>query len=244
MEMKGLFLMNLAIVEDEETARNQLKECIRRFFDERKLAYSIKEYVSGDGFLKEFSVGMFDMIFMDIEMPGMNGMDSSIRLREIDKDVTLVFVTNLSQYAIKGYEVDASDYILKPLKYDSFYLKMQRIYKRCLPKPKKVLPISSNGEKIILSLDGLLYVSSDDHLLTYHTENGNYDCFGSMKAVEKTLEGGSFFRCDSSYIVNLGKISKIVKNSILLANGDEISISRPRKKDFLDAYHTFLIQEK
>ena len=127
---------------------------------------------------------------MDIEMPNMDGLSAARRMREIDSNVALVFVTNLARYAINGYEVSALDYILKPLDYDAFYLKMQKVLRYCQTQQQRrqqSVVIPTAGGNIHLPLSELLYVEVVSHTLIYHTLSHDYETYGTLKNVEKKL---------------------------------------------------------
>ena len=124
--------MRIAVVEDEEICRRELRSCIEEFMgrDGREWGTpEISEFSDAEAFLSGYR-SVYDIVFMDIEMPGMSGMRVAEKLREMDGDVTLVFVTKMAQFAIKGYEVDAFDYILKPVNRQRFFSTFSRILKK------------------------------------------------------------------------------------------------------------------
>lgn len=122
-------MINVAIVEDEDCAANNLSEYLNTFGRQNNTEIKAERFRDAISLLTGYS-GKFDIVFMDIELPEMNGMDAAKKLREIDMSVTLVFVTNMAQYAVKGYEVGAVDYIVKPVSYYDFSLKLRRILYR------------------------------------------------------------------------------------------------------------------
>ncbi len=120
--------MNIAIVEDTDADAENLESCINRYMKENNLCCTVKRFKDGMDFLDKYS-SIYDLIFMDVDMPYKNGINVSAKLREIDEAVTLVFVTRLKQYAIDGYSVDASDFLLKPIVYDVFAFHFKRVLK-------------------------------------------------------------------------------------------------------------------
>ena len=178
---------------------------------------------------------------MDIEMPNMDGLSAARRMREIDSNVALVFVTNLARYAINGYEVSALDYILKPLDYDAFYLKMQKVLRYCQTQQQRrqqsvVIPTADGNTHLPLS--ELLYVEVVSHTLIYHTLSHDYETYGTLKNVEKELSPHGFFRCNSCYLVNLQYIRRIDGYTVYVGK-TPLAISHPRRKDFLAAMTQF-----
>lgn len=152
--------------------------------------------------------------------------------------MTLIFVTSLAQYAVQGYAVDALDYILKPVNYPAFVLKMQRAVDRCERKKERWLLLNTNSGIVHLKEAELHYVEIFDHHIRYHTQQVSYDTYGTLKSVERSLPPRSFFRCNNQCIVNLRYVKKIEGYTVMV-EGKEFTISRMRKKAFLEQLHRF-----
>lgn len=234
-------MYKIAIVEDEENFSNQLKEYIAKILTEKGVIFEIDAFSNPDYFFRVFNK-QYDLIFSDIDMPEMNGYDACKKIREIDNDVTIVFVTQLTQFAIKGYEVDAVDYILKPLNFESFNLKIERILHHIKKKNSGSFIISlSSSEKVTIKYSELIYIASDDHFLEFGTEKDIYNSFGTLKKYEESLNQ-NFYRCHSSYIINLAFVMKLDKTSVIMKNGKEIPISRNRRKEFVQNLQNFYLR--
>ena len=121
--------MRLALVDDDAEICSLLRAYVQRYNTEYGTSISTYDFTSGSDLLHNYERGVFDVIFLDIEMPGINGMETATQIRRIDDAVALVFVTHLAQFAVQGYEVQASDYIIKPLSYFDFAMKITRILK-------------------------------------------------------------------------------------------------------------------
>lgn len=232
-------MIHIAIVEDETEASEQLKKYLYRFGKENNETFQIHVFADGFQFLTKYQA-VYDIIFMDIEMPLMDGMNVAYKLREIDQTSILIFVTNLTQYAIKGYEVDAMDYILKPVNYAAFSMKIRKAILKCKPQSALKLRISTKTEDICFSLSSLIYIESHGHQICYHTEQGDYEAYGTLKAVEEKLPGEHFFRCNSGIIVNLNFVSGYNGLDVVLGT-IHLPISRARKKEFTKAFHQYFI---
>ena len=162
----------------------------------------------------------------------MNGMDAARKLRELDKNVMLIFVTNLTQYAISGYEVEAFDYILKPINYYDFALKLSRALRR--------LPDLSTANILFSMIDGMFtinpsdiyYAESAGHHVIYHCKDRDYTQYASLTAAESKLSAYHFVRCNNCYLVNLSHVQKVKGYTVTVA-GTELQISQPRKKSFI-----------
>ena len=126
-------MIHAVIVEDDKQAASKLNDFLRLYFDKRNLSFHVTIYSNAVDFLSDYSY-KYDVVFMDIEMPLMNGMEAAKRLRELDHNVCLIFVTNMMQYAVKGYEVDAIGYIVKPIDYFVFDVNMNKVVDRLAKK--------------------------------------------------------------------------------------------------------------
>ena len=137
-------MIKIAVAEDEIEMSNQLLKYIKQFFDENDLDYSVMVFDNAIKLLDNYDFS-FDLIFMDINMPLLNGVEASKKLREIDSEVTLIFITSLAQYAIKGYEVNAFDFILKPVAYYNFAMKLTRTLDKLSKEDAKTLVINNKS---------------------------------------------------------------------------------------------------
>lgn len=230
-------MLQIAIVEDDRKAAELLTEHIRRYGGETGEELTVTHYENGDSFLCS-DPKTWQIIFMDIEMPDMDGMETSRRLRQADKNAVLIFVTNLAQYAIEGYEVGALDFILKPVNYFSFKLKMSKAVSAVRLRQQECFSVNNDGGVWFIKSSELCYVEVMGHNLVYHTVNGAVKTTGALKSEEKRLEGMGFFRCNYCYLVNLRYVSG-VKGNLVTVHGEELEISRNRKKPFLERLSEF-----
>lgn len=224
-------MLKIAIVEDQPSASQRLTEFLQRYANENGDAFNITIFSDAMDFLGSFRQ-IYDLVFMDIELPGMDGMTAARRLREQDSKVKLVFVTNLAQYAADGYEVDALDYLIKPLYYGNFELKMRRILAHWHENDESVLVTRQSGYQR-LALSEVRYVEVRGHKLSYHTENGVVSGSGSLLETETKLHPKGFLRCNQCYLVNPRHIKEVGGYTIVMVGGDTLQISRPRKKAFM-----------
>lgn len=222
----------IAIVEDEQECADELQQFLDRYADERHLTFQTVHFKNAVQFLENYSAD-YHLVFMDIQMPYLSGMDAAHRLREIDSNVLIVFLTKMAQYAIQGYSVSAYDYVVKPVSYYDFALKMSRVVRKLSGQPRgHTIILSANEGKCRLSTDDIIYIETQGHHLVYHVvQDKTYTQYATLSAVEKKLSEFHFARCNSCYLVNLKYVQRI-KGYTVLVNGIELQISQPRKKEF------------
>lgn len=224
--------IKIAIVEDEKEMLENLASMFDLYTKETGTIFKLSLYSNSYDFL-ENAKDYFDIVYLDIKMPGMNGMELAKKIREKDENVMIIFVTSLSQYAIEGYEVRALDYVLKPVKYPEFKIKITRALENIVDKEEKsILLNDQNGGglfKVNISL--ILYIETEGHTLIYHLKDKTYKKYQAMKDCEKDLKDYGFIRINTSYLVNRRYIKGIKNNSIVLFDETNLLISRPRVKE-------------
>ncbi len=230
--------MRIAIVDDERAMREQLEGYARRWAEEKRTPLETVLFDSGDALLKAWD-GKFDIVIFDIDMPGTNGLDAARQIRETDGDVVILFITNIAQYAINGYEVDAVDYVIKPIGYYDFALKLHKAVRRAERNRGSVLYIDTVNGPAALETDSILYVEVMGHYLVYHGAGGEYRVRASMKEHEDFLRGYHFARCHKSYLVNLKHLKGMTASEVL-AGDLSIPLGRAYKDTMLAEYMNYL----
>ncbi len=225
-------MIHIAIVEDDAHDKARLKKCLKKYEDEMQQRFEITEFSDGEDITTNYTA-KYDLILLDIEMAFMNGMSAAQRIREVDPDVELIFITNMPQYAIQRYKVNALDYMLKPISYFSFTETMNKALKRIGNSEKKYVVVATKGGKMKLDISSICYVEVLDHLLLYHTVDGIYEARGTLKDTLGQLDE-RFFSCSRSFVVNLDYVEHYRGND-LTVNGDILAMSRGRRNAFLDA---------
>ena len=214
-------MLRIGILEDEKARSDELMGFLERYKNEHgSFSYSVKVYETGGKLLFDYKQD-YDLLFLDIRLPDMLGIDAAREIRKIDPNVMIVFVTSLTQYAIDGYEVNAFDYILKPLMYQPFALKLTRILNILnRASAKKMLTLKTKQLTFRLDTDVILYVEVSGHNLIFHTLEREYRIWGTLSKIEQELEGGSFSRCNACYLVNLKYVdpSYQVRSAVTTAN--------------------------
>lgn len=231
-------MLRVAIVEDEKEYRDLLQEMLARFASEQSREIQVTAFSDGSKLVADYKKE-FDIILLDIEMPSLNGMEAAKKIRIIDEDVVLVFITNMALYAIKGYEVDAFDFVLKPITYYTFSMRFARAVSRVRARGTKQICISLPDGIKKLDCRQIHYVEIQNRMLYYHTSEGCFGVRGTLKRVQEELEDFHFIKCNHWYLVNLRHVSEIHGNKVVVA-GDELEISRRSRNTFLAAVTDFM----
>lgn len=231
-------MVHIAIVEDEDLYANQLCEYIKRFEQESEEDFQITRFRDGDEIAEGYN-GKYDIILMDIEMQFMNGMTAAEKIREFDEDVIIMFITNMTNYAIRGYQVNAFDYVVKPVEYFSFCKKVERALTRVEKKKTPTITIKIQSGAMKLKTSDIYYIESEGHNLHYVTKKGNYRCRAKIQSAEDALGQYGFFRSNKSYLVNMQYVEG-VGDGCCFVNEDRLLISRSRKKEFMIAMTDYI----
>lgn len=231
-------MIKIAIVEDEKGIANGLLLFLDRYAEENDVKMQVKYFPCTTEFLTQYDG--FDIVLMDIEFKNdINGIEASRRLRKLDSVVTLIFVTSFEQFAVKGYEVQAFDFIVKPVVYSDFSLRMDRALQHVSKEVLDTITMGVKGGVKIISVKSIKYIEVIKHKLIFHTVEEVFECNGSLGDMEKQLSPKGFVRCNHCYLVNLWYVRGVDGFSIDL-DGEKIAISQSKKKEFMSALNRYL----
>lgn len=226
------------IVEDDKDSSELLCAYLRDYGEKRKCEFTVTCFYDALEFLERFGSN-YDFIFMDIELPHMDGMEAVRRIRKVDPDVIVIFVTNMAQYAVKGYEVSALDFIVKPVKFEAFCMKMDRAVSRLEISHGKDIWITDRNSKRRLRSSEILYIEVAHHNVIYHTAGGDYSVVDQMYNVCREFDGLPFALCNRCFLVNLEHVTSVEEFSVTVG-GHQLQISRNKKKAFLESLNEYL----
>lgn len=231
-------MVRVALVEDEESSRKILTDYLERFSRETGEKIHISVFPDGAEIVDDYRAN-YDIILMDILMTYMDGMKAANAIRKVDKEVVIIFITNTPQYVMKGYTVDALDYVLKPVSYFAFSQRMQRALERMKRRTRKFISVVFQGGMRKLDVSQILYIEVVNHCLIYHLTDEDLEAKGSLSELEETLRPYHFFRCNKCYLVNLEHVDSVAENSVNVG-GNQIQVSRAKKKALLDALNNYI----
>lgn len=226
-------MYRIAVVDDDREFSAKLREYLEQYAKENDETFEIEVFYDGAEILKDYTP-RYELILLDIEMPVVNGMEAAQKIREMDESVVLMFITNMAQYAIHGYSVGALDFVMKPISYYPFSMKIKRALKRVQKKEiPTILLTTSDGVKR-LKVSQIYYVEIQGHMLHYYTEEGEFVMRGTLSSVEKMLPSSLFVKCNHWYLVNLMHVTEVRKNTTVVGNF-ELEVSRRNRAGFLKA---------
>lgn len=226
-------MLRIAVVEDDAPTREKLCTLIRDHAVSKGKDLAVTPLEDGSSLLGGALSG-YDIIFLDIMLPGLTGMEVAERIRAGDPDVVLVFVTNAAQYAIKGYAVGALDFVLKPVNPYEFLVKLERALERAAQRRQRPITLQTADGVQVLSSRDILYVETRDRKLFYHTTRGCFAVRSSMQSAEALLGSLRLVRCNQCYLVNLRHVQS-VQGDFVTVGRDRLEVSRRQRAAFLEA---------
>lgn len=227
------------VVEDEPAEVDKLSELLRRYGKAHGVDFKITWHGSAMEMLSD--KGHYDLCFLDIEMPGIDGMEAAGLLRTYDEEIPIIFVTNLAKYAVKGYEVGAIGFIVKPVTYGNLQLALDRALRAVTKSSGRTLTIPTDDGVRVVPLRQLVYVEVTKHRLTYHLDGEDaLEARGSLVQTEADLADAPVVRVGKSCLANMDQISIVRSSELVMSNGDVLRISRTHKRAVVDKVTDYL----
>lgn len=231
-------MVRVAIVEDQPQESDVLEKFLADYAAQAQLQIAVNVFHDPIDFISSYSAA-YQLLLLDIQMPFIDGMSVAERIRTIDQNVFIVFVTNMAQFAVRGYKVEALDFILKPISYFEFSHMMDKVLHSLRQQEDASLIISTNREVRRISAFKIIYVEVQRHKLFYHLEDCVLESWGTLAALEESLPPKMFSKVNSGMLVNLNHVTAVKEDEITVSGGT-LPLSRRRKKEFLaDLAHYF-----
>ena len=230
-------MVRVAILEGDPRQTQLLQDYLHRYGEEHREQFAISCFENGIPFISNYQAN-YDIVLMDVEMPYMDGISVAHKLRELDQVAVLIFITNLAQNACKGYEVDAMDYLVKPVPYPVFALRMTKALRRVSRQAQWQMFATEDG-MVRIRYSVIQYVESQDHWMVFHTAEGEYRIRSTMAKMEELLLPHHFSRASRFFLLNLAHIEAVGTGDVTVA-GHKILLGRLYKKQFLNDLTVFL----
>lgn len=232
--------MRIAICEDNKEHAAILQEMVKRWAEHEKIEVDIGYYQSAEQFLFFMKDDAhYDLAFLDIQMEKMNGLQLAGLIRKEDKTIFLIFTTGLKDYAVKGYEVSAFRYLVKPLQQKEVTDALTKANKMLEQSRKDAVIVNVNNEARRIYKNDICYVGVDDHYIVLHLRTEDIRFKAKMKEFEQQFQEPQFCKCHRSFIVNLHYVEKISREGVLLEDGKVLPISRVRWDDLNRCYMAY-----
>lgn len=230
--------MKVAVLDDTREDAQRLLDYINQFQEQQKCLIQTDIYHASMDFLEEYH-SQYDVIFLDIEMPGEGGLEVAHEIRKKDTAVGIIFVTNIAQYAIHGYEVNAIDFIVKPVGYFLFAEKLEKAMRFARRRNKHDLVVNDEEGIYRIPIEEVFYIKKERNDLIYFTSQGELRERGTIRLMKEKLAGLGFEECNSGCLVNLSQIRCIGKDNIMVRDFS-VPLSRRMKKQFTQSYIDYL----
>lgn len=225
-------MLRIALVDDDKNDLQKLQGYIDAYLQSAGETASVSAFESGKVLLA--SKGRFDIIMLDIQMDELNGIETARRIRERDEEVIIIFITNMIQYALEGYAVAALDFVLKPIDAFGVASEIEKAKKKLERRKMINIQLKCADGTHIVNAKEICYLEIVGRKLRIRTIDGEYLSNNSMQEMERTLGSSTFFRCHTSYMVNIRYVESIAGNDTIV-KGERIPISKHRRKEFLGA---------
>ena len=231
--------MKIAVCDDEKHFIAKFKDIMDKLYN--SLDIITDEFSQGDELLRRFRSSPYDIIFLDIEMPGMDGITLARKLRALSDEVCIVFLTGHVEYAIQGYEVNALRYLTKPADES----KVREVVDYVLSKQAnaKQLWLKTSDGDVKLRLSDVLFIESQNQNIAVNTAKDTYVVRGNISDYEERLAPEGFFRIHRGYLISLDKVIRITGKEVIMENGTPRPVSRTRESKLRDVMFSFVSRE-
>lgn len=226
--------MRIAVCDDERPICRLLKEKIQKYYFADRIEFHVETFESGDELL-ESDLSQIDVLFLDVDMPGKNGLETAKEIRKVNREMLIIFLTAYSEFVFESFKVDTFRYLVKPLKEREFEETLAAIRQE-LCKAEECLSFQFQNEMYHIRYSDIIYIEGMRDKVWICSKNETYRWSGTLKALNKSLKGKGFFQVHRSYIINMNKIQKYNSQTVQLEGEKEIPISKYRLDEFKEEY--------
>ncbi len=237
-------VVTVAIVEDNPRDCDALADYLRRAAESGDFELPAQDvrvltYPDGVSFADALASERIDVALLDIEMAPLNGIEVARRIRAAGDDMVIIFVTNLFQFALEGYEVQALDFLVKPVRYRGFVAAMSKALQVIERRRPRYIKLEFGRSQSLVDVASITYVETQRKRLVVHTRGGTDHCASSLKVIAQKLEPYGFAMPHQSYLVNLAHVERIDAANLVVA-GDSVPLSRYRRASFMQAFTSYI----
>lgn len=226
-------MIAVAVCDDSNLILESMKKNLEEYAESKNEKIKICLYNSGEELLNNYTA-QYDILFLDIKMPGMNGIEAAQKIRIIDKKVIIIFLTSLIEYAIEGYSVNAANYIIKPMGKHRLFMEMNRWMEKLKETQEPFITFHNDKGKYKVILKDIRFIETYNRNLLIHTKDEEYICYWKLREMEKRIGKYGFARNHASYLVNLCYVDNVEKMEIKVNGGIKIPLSKAKRKGFME----------
>lgn len=237
--------MNIAICDDDNQELLRLSSLMEEYQYERQLEFTYQTFQTGTDLLSVMHGGAYDILFLDILMPGPNGIETAREIREFDSEVKIVFLTSSKEFAVDGYDIHAYQYLLKPTTKKMLFPVLDILLDE-LKKPEESICLKTQSSILKVPFQRIEYLEINNKRLYFHLTNGKvHEITGKLSDYENEfLTRPEFIKVHRSYLVNMHWIQELSVKGIVLASSEKVPIARLGYSQVRDDYMTFVFNEK
>jgi DNA-binding LytR/AlgR family response regulator len=239
---KGISIMQIAIVDDLKNERDLLSSYIARYCQENNISLKLASFACGEEIIAAKNTP-FDIIFLDIYMPGLSGLETAKEIRKEDTACLLVFSTTSPDFAVKSFRVRAFDYLVKPYEYAQL-AEIMALAEKALNKSSRYIEVKESREMVKILIRDILYADYDNHYIQIHTKDNiikTYLAFQDFSPL--LLKYPQFLNCYRNCIINMDSVASLYENDFLLTSGERIPITREKRSEIRQFYADYAFQK-
>ncbi|WP_432409392.1 LytR/AlgR family response regulator transcription factor [Wukongibacter sp. M2B1] len=242
--------MEIAIVDDMEDDRNLICHLVNTYFEAKKDLYDVSpnfvEFESGEAFLKKYTPGQYELVFLDIYMDKVTGIDVAKQISTLDKNCSIIFFTTSNDHLLDGYDVHAVGYIIKPIENHiaHFYSAMNYVVSK-LELDNAGITVSTDFDSIYLYYKNILYIDCNNRTVYVHLTDKVLKILGQYSDYKDNfLSDNRFIECFRSIIVNMDYINAPTNSDFILKSGEKLPISRRKRASVMKKYMMYFIHKQ
>lgn len=235
--------MQIAIIDDNELDRNSIFDLTSRYLEQHQIQSDVRRFSSGEHFLSDYKPGQYKILLLDLYMDGTDGMTVAQAVRRAGDTCQLVFVTSSDAYAVRSYDVEASDYLLKPVSGPA----LDRALTRCMSRIQivpKYIEVISNRLPIQIPLHSILWINTYQNAILFHTDASEVKTYMTFETITQLLNGEKcFLMCYKGCMVNMDRVAAIEGDDFRMENGDLVQIRKRGGNQIKHAYVQYLCDQ-